>query len=326
MNNNWEKSLRRYRSKSVTEEKKLAMREREWKQPSGVNQYSTPSEVRERMRVQKMEQSITGDSTMTIKSSRTPLIREEKTGNPSLGTITNPYKLVDVKRKKDPLGPYDSQHKDEHFHPEYVKLMDESVKKAIPAIGKITSDRVQKGAHYELSKDKQKQAPLDNLMETLTRQYGTSSDFAGGPKTLDSKIFSRMEKGKDHIFGIQEEKGLFGESTMKVKVLPRDELIKKDGQYFEARHTHREFGDKKSPERRLMGAGTMKDGEFNFRTGHYVVEESDVGKLKSLRKTVQEQVQFAKNKTLPEKRQHYKDHALKYPKNAKNTVKVSGEY
>ena len=152
------------------------------------------------------------------------------------------------------------------------------------------------------------------MQERMTRAYGTNPAFKGGPKKMSPNIHRELTESKtEHIFGVVEEHGHFG-STKVMRVLPRDEPVKIDGEYYEARHTHSEFGNPNTAGREVQGAGTVKEEKFNFRTGHYVVEGADLKTKQDLRYEVQEAVQFSRDKTLPSRYSHFKHHALDYEK------------
>ncbi len=219
-----------------------------------------------------------------------------------LGSLRNPYPLPNV---KNPVLPGDGTcDVVSLFHGMIRDMIVErdDVKAAIYAAPKIKNSMVlnDDGDAYRISDEKLVQYPYDRFLAELTARYGIDPSFRGRAKRLEPVLLGRLARNVEHIYGVKK----VGDDYT-ILTLPRVEVIQMpDEKYYICRHTHAEFFD--NPKGCLYAAGTFRVGfhdvRFNFRTGHLNIHFDLPARLAPVRLLLEEQFQFARDKTLPGRR------------------------
>lgn len=279
------KSLRSYPTTARQQQ-----RESGWKPIKTPSQYTPPHEVRRRMRSRSQPPT---PKPKTLESS--PL-EPTVSVTPPLGSRLNPHPMPNAKASIDAI---------DQFHGEIRSKMTPEVEDAVRACHTIDNQlTMNESGKFVVPQDRQRSAEYDKFYQQLTRKYGQDPVFRSGPQMVSGSLLEKLDPDKEYIWA--KSKGV-------VRMLPRFELMKlESGEYHVGRHTHPEFSGSDDPSKEIEAAGTYKNGQFNFRTGHYNAHHAPLKKKQQLRADVQEQFQFAASKTFPSKSAHFEKNALPY--------------
>lgn len=182
------------------------------------------------------------------------------------------------------------------LYPEAIQeRMNDEIKEAIRKtyLMKATMQKSDTG-HYSICSNKQERAPYDRFLAQLCQQYGTDPLFRDGARLFDAQLLREMLPYREYLFGLSGQQ--LEHSTL--RILPRNEVLTIDNQYYQGRHTHTEFLTPSQTS--LLAAGTImvdhfQMPKFNFRTGHFMVHMDDPKALIHLRSILLQRLTLTTN-------------------------------